>query len=157
MKNRIVKSPRNLVSGVVLMLLAAGAIWALGNLPMGSLKIVGPAMVPKSVAILIGLGGAVLALLGVLVHGEPLARWQLRGPAFVLAGLLVFAATIKMPGFLIAAPLATYVAGWGSHEVRPRELLVFSIAITVSCILLFVVLLQQSLPVLVIPGTSIRF
>jgi putative tricarboxylic transport membrane protein len=157
MANRLIKSPRDLVSGVVLILFAAVAVWALGNLPMGTLKVIGPAMLPKSVAFLIALGGAILILLSILREGEPLARWQLRGPVFVLAGLLVFAATIKTPGFLVAAPLATMIAGWGSHEVRPRELIVFSIAITLSCIVLFNVLLGQGLPVLIIPGTSIKF
>lgn len=157
MAHRRIKSPRNLVSGIALILLSVLAIWALGNLPMGSLRVIGPAMMPKSVAIAIGFGGAILVLLGFLQVGEPLERWQLRGPIFVLAGLLVFAATIKVPGFLVAAPLATYIAGWGSHEVRPRELLIFSIGITLSCIVLFVVLLGQALPILVIPGTSIKF
>ena len=130
MKKRFIQSPRNLVSGVFLILLAAVAVWALGNLPVGSLRVIGPAMVPKTVAGLIALGGAILIVQSVLLKGEPLDRWQLRGPVCVLAGLLVFAATIKVPGFLVAAPLATYIAGWGSHEVRHRELVVFSISMS---------------------------
>lgn len=157
MKKRRIKSPRNLVSGIVLILFAAVAVWALGNLPVGTLKVIGPAMMPKSVAILIAVGGAILVLQSLLRDGEPLDRWQLRGPVCVFAGLLVFAATIKMPGFLVAAPLAMVIAGWGSHEVRPRELLIFSIVMTVSCIVLFNVLLRQGLPILIIPGTPIKF
>jgi len=156
MTNRLIKSPRDLVAGVVLILFAALAVSALGNLPMGTLTVIGPAMLPKSVAFLIAFGGAILILRSVVRQGKPLERWQLRGPVFVLAGLLVFAATIKMPGFLVAATLASLIAGWGSHEVRPRELIIFSIVMTVSCIILFNVLLGQGLPILVIPGTSIK-
>ena len=157
MASPLVKSPRNLVSGLFLLLLAGVAIWSLGSLPMGSLRVIGPAMLPKSVAVLIAVGGLALVLLGLLRPGEPLERWQFRGPLCVLAGLLLFAATIRMPGFLIAAPLACLVSGFGSHEVRPRELAIFTLVMTVSCILLFRVLLGQAIPILVIPGTPIRF
>lgn len=152
-----IKAPRDLISGIVLILFAGVAVWALGNLPMGSLRVIGPAMLPKSVAGLIALGGVILMVRSFLREGEPLDRWQLRGPAFIFVGLLVFAATIKMPGFLVAAPLASLIAGWGSHEVRPRELVIFSIVMTVSCVILFNLLLRQGLPLLVIPGTSIKF
>ena len=157
MAKRFIKSPRDLTSGIVLILFAGVAVLALGNLPMGSLTVIGPAMVPKSVACLIAVGGVILILRGFLREGEPLDRWQLRGPAFVFAGLLVFAATIKIPGFLVAAPLASLIAGWGSHEVRPRELVIFTIIMTVSCVILFNVLLRQGLPLLIIPGTPIKF
>ena len=72
------------------------------------------------------------------------------------AGIVLFAATIREPGFIVAAPLAMLVAGFGSREVRPRELVVFALAMTVACALLFRFALNQPIPMLVLPSFSIN-
>jgi hypothetical protein len=42
-------------------------------------------------------------------------------------------------------------------EVRKLELLIFSVVMTAACILLFVTILDQPIPVLRIPGTAIQY
>ena len=49
------------------------------------------------------------------------------------------------------------VAGYGTLEVRKLELVLFAAGMTAFCIVLFVTILDQPIPVLNIPGTSIRF
>lgn len=153
---RAVRSPQNLVSGLVLIAAAMVVVLMLGNLAQGTLRVIGPAMVPRWTAIAIGIGGAVLVVLSFIEDGDALERWHLRGPAFVLAGIVLFAATIREPGFIVAAPLAMLVAGFGSREVRPRELIVFALAMTVACALLFRIALNQPIPMLVLPSFSIN-
>lgn len=156
MKTDLVKSSQNLISGLILIAFAAIAVWSLSNLSQGTVTSIGPAMVPRTVALLIGLGGVVLVVLSLLHESEPLERWHVRGPVFVSLGLIAFALTIKVPGFLVAAPLSMMIAGWGSQDARLRELIIFSVALTGFCILLFKVLLGQQLPILVIHSLSIR-
>lgn len=151
-----VRSPQNLVSGLILIAAAAFVVLMLGNLAQGTLRVIGPAMVPRWTAVAIGVGGAVLVVLSLIEEGDALARWHLRGPAFVLAAILLFAATIRQPGFLVSAPLAMIVAGFGSRDVRPRELIVFALVMTLVCALLFRVALNQPLPMLVLPALSLR-
>jgi hypothetical protein len=49
------------------------------------------------------------------------------------------------------------IAGHGTTEARPKELAVFAAVMTACCLLLFRYLLDQPIPVLVIPGTDIAF
>jgi hypothetical protein len=154
---RIVRSPENFVAGVALIAIALFAIWAVSDLSQGSLRIMGPGMMPRWVAILIAAAGLVFLVAGFVLEGAPLARWHLRGPFFICAGMVLFALTIRTPGFLVAGPLTMLLVGYGTTEVRRLELLVFALGMTVFCIVLFVYILDQPIPVLHIPGTPIRF
>jgi hypothetical protein len=49
------------------------------------------------------------------------------------------------------------VVGYGTTEVRKLELIAFALGMTAFCIVLFVTILDQPIPVLNIPGTPIRF
>ena len=150
------RSPQNLVAGLILVAASAFVVWMLSGLSQGTMRTMGPAMLPRWTAIAIGIGGAVLVVLSAIREGDALERWHLRGPLFIVAALVVFAGTIRQPGFLVAAPLAMLLAGFGSREVRPRELLIFTVSMTLACALLFRVALNQPLPMLVIPALSLN-
>jgi hypothetical protein len=152
-----VRSPQNFVAGIALIAAAAFALWAVSELPQGTLRVMGPSMLPRWVAILIGAGGVILAIAGLITDGEPLERWHLRAPLFICAGLILFALTIRSLGFLVAGPLAMIVCGFATPEVRKIELVAFAAAMTAFCLFLFIYLLEQSIPVLRIPGTAIQY
>jgi len=154
---RIIRAPQNFVAGLALIAIALFAIWAVSDLSQGTLRIMGPAMMPRWVAIFIGIGGAILMVSGLLVDGEPLERWHLRGPVFITIGLVLFSLTIRDFGLAVAAPLAMLFGGFATREVRWIELIIFTIAMTAFCVGLFVYLLDQPIPVLVVPGTGIKY
>jgi len=152
-----IRSPQNLVAGLALLAIALFAGWAVSDLPQGTLRNMGPAMMPRWVAIIIGAAGLIFIAAGLFAEGAPLERWHLRGPFFVCAGMILFALTIRTLGFAVAGPLTMMLVGYGTTEVRKLELVIFSVAMTAFCILLFVVILDQAIPVLRIPGTAIRY
>jgi len=143
-----VHAPRSLVSGLALIALAAFALWAVSDLSQGTML---------AVAVAIGVCGLIFVGLGFLQKGEPLPAWELRGPLIVGLGMVVFALTIRSLGFAVAAPLAMLIIGRGTTEARPRELAIFAAAMTAFCLGLFRYLLDQPIPVLIVPGTDIAF
>ncbi len=151
-----IRAPQNFWSGLALIVLAAFAVWAVRNLSQGTLTSIGPAMLPRWVAVGIGLCGAALVIGSFLREGKPLERWHVRGPLFVCLAMLVFAFGIRSFGFLVAAPIALVVCGFGSTDVRWRELLVFALVLTLFCIGLFRYALNQPIPVLLLPGFAIE-
>jgi putative tricarboxylic transport membrane protein len=152
----LIRAPQNFVSGLALVALAAFAVWAVRNLSQGTLTSIGPAMLPRWIAVGIGLCGAILVITSFIEEGAPLERWSVRGPLFVCLGMLAFAIGIGSFGFLVAAPLAMFICGLGSNEVRWKELLIFALALTAFCIGLFRYALNQPIPVLMVPGLSIE-
>lgn len=76
----------------------------------------------------------------------------LRGPVFVIGGLLAFALTVKSVGLMLAGPLLAIISGAASNETKLKELVIFAIVITALCIALFKYALKLPMPVLIIPG-----
>jgi hypothetical protein len=152
-----IRSPQNVVAGLALIAIALFAVWAVSDLSQGSLRVLGPAMMPRWVAIIIAAAGLIFVAAGFLADGAPLERWHLRGPFFICAGMILFALTIRTLGFVVAGPLTMMLVGYGTTEVRKLELVVFSAVMTALCLVLFVAVLDQPIPVLRIPGTSIRY
>ena len=75
----------------------------------------------------------------------------------VNAGIILFALTIRQFGLAVAGMLALVVSGYATEEARPREVVIFAAAVTLGCIILFRYMLDMAVPVLIVPGTSIRF
>lgn len=149
---RRVRSPQDLLAGVSLVAVALFALWAGSDLEAGTLRAMGPGMLPRTAAVLVGAMGVLLAILSFVMRGEPVGRWPVRGPVFLILAVVAFALTIRTVGLAVAGPLVALISGAGSPETRPRELLVFAVLITVFCIGLFRYALNLPIPVLVIPG-----
>src|SRR5829696_7026793 len=90
-----IRAPQSLAGGVVLIALAVLALWLTRDLDQGTLNAMGPAMLPRWLAIGVGLSGLALVVFGFLKEGDALERWSLRGPVFVIGAILAFAVTIR--------------------------------------------------------------
>jgi hypothetical protein len=147
-----IRAPRDLVGGLILLALTAIALGMGASLDMGTLRSIGPGMLPRYVALLIGLIGIGLVIAAFVRHGESLGHWPLRGPFFVTLGVVAFAYTIRFVGLSVAGPLVLFISGFASPEARPKELAVTAVVLTILCIVLFRYVLGLAIPVLIIPG-----
>lgn len=113
-------------------------------------------MLPRWLAVGVGLCGLALVVLAFLLDGDALERWSLRGPAFVIAGIVAFGLTIRpFPlgsittpglGLIVAGPLAIIIGGLATAEARLRELVVLGLGLTAFCMVLFGDLLNLPIP-----------
>jgi hypothetical protein len=147
-----VRSPRDLLAGACLLGLAVFALWAGARLESGTLRSMGPGMLPRAVAIGIGVVGLIEIVRSLVKDGPAIGRWPLRGPLFVCLAVLAFSFTIRTVGLALAGPLVVIVSGAASPETRPRELVVFALVMTAACIALFRYALSLPIPVLIVPG-----
>jgi putative tricarboxylic transport membrane protein len=147
-----VKAPQDLVAGLSLIAISLFALWATSSLGGGRIGSPGPGMLPRGVAVLVGLVGVLLVVASFLHRGERLERWGLRGPLFICLSVIGFALTVRTPGLAVAGPLVVLVGGAASPEARFKELLLFGLVLTALCIGLFRFALHLPMPILVIPG-----
>lgn len=152
---RRVRSPRDLLAGASLVALAALALWSGARLDGGTLRAMGPGMLPRAVATAIGACGAVLVLFSFLREGPPLGRWPIRGPLFISLAVVAFALTIRSVGLVVAGPLVVVIGGAASPDMRARELVVFAIVMTALCVGLFRFALGLPIPILTLPGFTL--
>jgi hypothetical protein len=151
----LVKGPQAVAGGLCLIALAAFALWLVSDLSQGTLRSMGPAMLPRWLAIGVGLCGIALLLAGLFREGHPLEMMSFRGPAMVVLGIVVFAATIRgemvglrVPqlGLIGAGPLAMFIGGFATPDVRWRDLLILALGLTSACMILFGDLLNLPIP-----------
>lgn len=140
---------QEIAAGIFIMLIGIFFIWQSTDLPMGSLRAVGPGMLPRAVAFMLLIGGAILALLGFLdKNAVRMPILTLRGPFFIIAGILLFAVLIRSVGLVAAGPISMIVASYASTDTRVMETTIFSVVMTAACIFLFKYALNLPIPVI---------
>lgn len=152
-----VRAPQSVAGGLLLIALAALALWLTRDLDQGTLNSMGPAMLPRWLAVGVALAGLTLLVTAFLKEGDPLERWSLRGPFYIIVAILAFAITIRpyaigpisIPGLglLVAGPLAIIIGGFATPEVRLRDLVVLALSLTPFCMALFGDLLNLPIPI----------
>lgn len=139
-----------------MILLALGAFIFTWDLPAGTLRQLGPGMLPKTFAVICGALGVMLALASLRYNGEKLQGWSWRGVFFALGGACLFGLTIRgfeigpirFPalGLLVSGPLLIFFSGLAADDRKLKELLIFAVAMSAGCILLFKYALSLPIP-----------
>ena len=151
-----VRGPQDFYGGLALIGLAIVAIMATGDLPGQHGFAFGQGTAPRMFATLLAVVGAIVALTGLFIEGEPIGHFAVKGPAYVLVAILAFAGmirgidlrmigipfTIPSLGLVLSTFAAFLVSIMGSSEFRWVESVVAAAAMTAFCIGLFVYLLQ---------------
>ncbi len=147
-----VRGPRDFYGGLALIGLAVFALVASSELPGQSGFAFGPGTAPRMFASLLGFVGAMVAVGGLIFDGPPVEKFAIRGPAWVLCAILLFAGTIrgvdlrmigipfKIPalGLVVSTFVTFMVSISGSLEMRWVESLITAVGMTTFCVLLFV-------------------
>jgi putative tricarboxylic transport membrane protein len=145
---RLIKSPRELLAGLLLLGLAAAGFFGAIHLNAGQLSSMGPGMMPKLTSIALAIFAVVLAAQSLTAEGPSVPLWNGRGIVFVLGAVLVFAAAIRGLGLGVAGPLAVIVSALADRETRLVEIVPFALAMTLFSALLFKWVLGLAIPVL---------
>ena len=151
-----IRSSQDLAGGLFMILLAVGAFIFTWDLPAGTLRQLGPGMLPKAFAVICAALGALLALSSLRYNGERLEGWSWKGIFFALGGALLFGLTIrgfeigpiKVPalGLLVSGPLLIFFSGLAADDRKLKELAIFAVAMSTACILLFKYALSLPIP-----------
>ena len=139
---------QDIAAGFFMIFVAMVGLWQASELPMGTLRAVGPGLLPMSLSVLLAALGVLVTIIGFTQPGAGLDRWSLRGLLFILGSIILFALTIRTLGLIIAGPLTMLVASAADPQTNWKHTLIFSIILTGFCILLFKVALRLPIPVI---------
>ena len=134
------------LGGAVLAAVSVIALVSTSGLETGSLAEIGPALIPRALAVLLLILGAAIMLTGLRAGGEALQAWKLRPIFAILGGIILFGLTVRTIGIVFAAPLALMISGFATTETKWRELALFVAGLTLFCSVLFRLVLGLPIP-----------
>lgn len=134
----MVRNAQDYWGGVALVAFAMFALWAASDLPGMRGFAFGPGTAPRLFSWLLVVTGAGVAVSGLLASGPALERWGIRAPVLFIASVVFFGATVRPLGLVISAFFTLMIASTATREVRWVEATLWSAALTVFCVGLFV-------------------
>jgi putative tricarboxylic transport membrane protein len=137
-----VRGPQDYYGGLALVVLGIFAIVASSELPGQRGFAFGPGTSPRLFAGILAILGVAITVVGVVTAGPMIEKYKLRGPMFVIGGILLFAVTIRPMGLVLSSYVAFILSIMGSREMKWVESLIAAAVMTVFCVLLFVYLLN---------------
>ena len=132
-----IRCPQDFVGGLVLVAVAAFALWASSDLQGMRGFSFGAGTAPRMFGVLLLLLGAAIAVMGLMFEGPQIQKYHWRGPFFVSLSILCFAVAIRPMGLVVSAFVSFLVAGLGTPETRWMETIIVGICLTIGCSLLF--------------------
>ncbi len=143
-----IKSPRDFWAG--LMFIGFGlfaCIWAVTNYQMGSAVRMGPAYFPAVLGGLLALLGLIVLIESLAVTGPAVAKINLRPLLLISAGCVVYGYLMKPLGLVLATVALVFIAAWGGHEFKWKEVAILCAVLIVFSVLVFVKGLTLPFPI----------
>jgi Tripartite tricarboxylate transporter TctB family len=134
----VVRSPKDLVAGLLFVATGAAAIVIASNYTLGTAARMGPGYFPRLLGILLIVLGAILALRSLRLSGSPLPGWKWRPVVVTLGSVVLFGLIVTRVGLVISAIILIVLASAASHEFRPREAVISGIVLAALVVGVFV-------------------
>ncbi len=141
-------SRTEVLSGLFVILLGAGALLAVGDLDIGTLDEMGPGYVPRALAWALLAAGAGMALFGLLEKtAETVPPMYWRPVVLISLACAVFGLLVDELGIVIATVASTAIATFAGSITRHRETPLLCVVLAAFAALAFVKGLGLAIPI----------
>ena len=134
-------------SGLLVVLLGAGGLFAIGNLDMGVANDMGPGYLPRLVAWALVGTGAVMTVWATFHDHPPFPELHWRPTLAISAATAAFGLMIDRLGMIIAVVAMTVIASLASSISRPRETPILAGLLAAGAVLVFIIGLKLAIPI----------
>jgi hypothetical protein len=135
----VVRSPKDLVAGLLFIGTGIAAIAIAANYTLGTAARMGPGYFPRLLGMLLIVLGAILTVRSLRLTGPPLPGWKWRPVLVTLGSVVVFGLIVNHAGLVLSTILLIVMASAASHEFRPREAVISGIALAALAVGVFVI------------------
>lgn len=132
-----IQNPQDFIGGLALLELAIVAFRASSDLPGQQGFAFGPGTAPRLFITLLVLNAIAIMATGMFGVGPALERFHVRGPIFITAGVLVFAAAIRPLGLIPSSFLLVLISSLATPEMRWIETVIWGAILSAFCAFLF--------------------
>jgi hypothetical protein len=137
-----VKGPRDLIAGLLFLVVGGGAALTAWRYPMGTALHMGPGYFPFLAGCGLTVAGIVVALRGFGAREHRVQPIHLKPLVLVLAAVALFAVLVERAGLVITVPLVVVTAYLANPRARPVEMVLTAAALTLAAVVVFQRLLE---------------
>jgi hypothetical protein len=134
-----IKSPKDFGAG--LMFVGIGGffmVWALTHYQMGTAVRMGPAYFPTVLGGLCAVLGLIVLLQSFAIEGPPVPRMSMRPLILISLACVVYGYLMKPLGLVISTAALVFIAAYGGHEFKFKEVAILYVVLIVFSVLVFV-------------------
>jgi len=153
-----IKSQKDFFSGLMFLLVGIAFAWGAGSYSVGTGARMGPGYFPMVLGFLLAGLGLVITITSLVVEtidGDPIGSFAWKPLVFIIAGNLVFGASIGglpsigLPpmGLIFGIFALTFVSSNAGDEFKFKEVLILAIVLSVFSYAAFIMLLKLQFPV----------
>ncbi len=137
----------DLAFAVFLIALGALAFGLASELTVGTAASMGPGYVPRGLALLIMIFGAVLGVRAAFSGDQPFPEIAWRPLVLISAAVLLFGLLLPRIGLAVTSFIVVIGAGFAAYDVRQRENALLALGLAAFAVVLFVAVLGLPIPV----------
>jgi hypothetical protein len=143
-----IKAPKDFWSGVMFIVFGGFVmLWALMHYQMGSAVRMGPAYFPTVLGGLLVFLGVLVLLEGLAMEGPPIPKFSYRPLLLISGACVAYGYLMKPLGLILATGVLVFVAAFGGHEFKWKEVTILYVVLIVFSILVFVKGLTLPFPI----------
>ena len=135
----VVRSPKDLVAGLMFIAIGITAIVIASNYTLGTAARMGPGYFPRILGILMIVLGAIISLRSLRLNGPPLPGWKWRPVLVVLGSVVLFGLIVDRAGLVLSTILLILMSSAASTEFRPKEALISGVLLALMVVGVFVI------------------
>jgi putative tricarboxylic transport membrane protein len=132
-----VQNPQDFYGGMALIYLALVAFVASNDLPGMRGFAFGPGTAPRLFAFVMAVLSLAVVVTGLMTKGPHVTPYKMRGVIFIIGSTLVFAATIRPLGLVIASFATMVICAAAAEDIKWRETVIVAVVVTTFCAFLF--------------------
>lgn len=137
-----VKGPRDLIAGLLFVVVGGAAALTAWRYPMGTALHMGPGYFPFIAGCGLTLTGIVVAFRGLSAREHRVQPIHLKPLVLVLAAVALFAVLVERAGLVITVPLVVVTAYLANPRLRLVEMLLTAAVLTIVAVVVFQQLLE---------------
>ncbi len=153
-----IKSQKDFFAGLMFLLVGLAFAWGSGSYSIGTGARMGPGYFPMVLGVLLAFLGLIVTITALVVEtadGDPVGRIAWKPLIFIIAGNLVFGASIGglpsigLPpmGLIFGIFALTFVASNAGDEFKFKEVLILAVLLSLFSYAAFIMLLKLQFPV----------
>ena len=153
-----IKSQKDFFAGLMFLLVGLAFAWGAGSYSVGTGARMGPGYFPMVLGVLLAGLGLIVTLTALVVEtpdGDPVGSFAWKPLVFIIAGNLVFGASIGglpsigLPpmGLIFGIFALTFVSSHAGDEFKFKEVLILAVILSVFSYAAFIMLLKLQFPV----------